>query len=256
LAAEQGSEAGEVEVPGSDLHQGADDAADHLPEEVGGGEADQDQGAGGLQGDALDHHEGAGLLGRLLTEEAEVVAAGQQRRGLAHGPDVERALDPPDAALGERRAPPGDLVEVGAGDGVVPGVETVRRRRQREEVDVRGEEVVDLAAEGLRVDRFQEPQVGGLGEGMDAGVGAAGAADLPHHRAGLLEGPAQLARHRARVLLLLPPPVAGPFVFECQAIVRHGRDYLSKDGAALRAWIYNKDIIVERSRRSTGSSGR
>ena len=108
------------------MNEAPDHAADHLPEEMGGREADEDEGSVGLYFGSLDDDQGARLLGGPFAEEAVVVLAHQERGGFGHAAVVEGTLDPPDPALGEGRAAAGDLVEVGPQDGVVTGVEAVR----------------------------------------------------------------------------------------------------------------------------------
>mgnify|MGYP006191211287 CR=1 FL=1 len=62
----------------------------------------------------------------------------------AHALHRHRLPDPPDERLAERRPAGGDLVHVAALDGVVAGVELVRRLRDGADVDVGGELVVQL----------------------------------------------------------------------------------------------------------------
>lgn len=59
----------------------------------------------------------------VLGEGGEVVAAREQGGGISHGLDIQPILDPPDVAFVECRLAGGDLVDVGAGDGVVAGME-------------------------------------------------------------------------------------------------------------------------------------
>ena len=60
-----------------------------------------------------------------------------------------------------------------------------------------------------------------LRQGVHAGVGAARTGELHLLAGGRLEGLPHLAGHGARVLLFLPPAVAGAFVFDGQAIGGH-----------------------------------
>lgn len=109
-----------------------------------------------------------------MSEGAEVVAAREEGGGVGHGLDIELVLDPPDLALVEGGFAGGDLVEVGAGGGVVAGVEVGMNLFERKYYDVGGEEVVEFAAGafGNEGNFAAELGVGDLSEGVDAGVGA------------------------------------------------------------------------------------
>ena len=60
--------------------------------------------------------------------------------------------------------------------------------------------------------------MGHLGQRVHAGIGAAGASQVEDLRARPCEGGAQLSRHGACVLLLLPAVVARALVLEDQAV--------------------------------------
>jgi len=81
--------------------------------------------------------------------------------------------------------------------------------------------VVDRESEAARVDGRPKSQVGNLVQRVHAGVGAPRAAQLDDVAAGFHDGPPELAGDRAGVLLLLPAAIAGPFVFEIEAVGRH-----------------------------------
>src|SRR5947209_9343425 len=109
LGGDQLLEGPAVQLSGADLDERADDPAHHLPEEVRSRDADEDQRAVRRDLDLVDDDDRARLLGRLLGEETEIVTAGEEGGGRAHAPVVERAVHPPDPALGDRRGPTRNL---------------------------------------------------------------------------------------------------------------------------------------------------
>jgi len=218
---DQRREARRRERPGADLDQRADQPAHHLPEEVRGDDAEEQQVARRRELGALDLDQGR-AFGAPVREAREVVTPGECRGGRGHRRDVERPLDPPDEALAEGGAPVGDLVEVGARERIVARVEARVGRRQREQVDVARQAGVDRGAGRLGVERARQAQVRLLRRGVHPRVGAPRAAELDRRARHRLERAPQLAGDRAGVLLLLPPPVARPLVLDGEAIGRHG----------------------------------
>ena len=110
-------------LAGADFDEDADDAADHAPEEVGGFKSDGEQvvlfvGFGGVEDDEGRFVRPGGVFGG---EADEVVFAGEELGGVLDGSEVEGVFDPPDVPFEEGGFAGGDLVDVGAGEGVVPG---------------------------------------------------------------------------------------------------------------------------------------
>src|SRR5260370_1037940 len=71
-------------------------------------------------------------------------------RDSAFSEGAQRLFDPPDKALGERRLARGDLVKVGAGNGIVTSVKTRRRFHALEHGDRGRQPVVQLAQDAGR----------------------------------------------------------------------------------------------------------
>jgi len=111
--------------------------------------------------------------GIVVGEAAEVPPADERRRGVAHQADIEGLANPPDERLAKRRPASGDLVKIGAADGIVPRVKFVRRLFDRAYVDVRWKLVVDLAAQLLGIELSIELEVRDLRECVHPGVGPA-----------------------------------------------------------------------------------
>ncbi len=110
-------------------------------------------------------------------EGREVVVADQGlRRGL-HRLGVEGVDDMPDpAALEHRRWATGeDAVEIVAAGGQEAGVEIGRRERGLQHRDMRADEMVERVAQLVASERLIEIEMRDLAEGVDAGIGAAGA---------------------------------------------------------------------------------
>src|SRR5262245_43964332 len=91
------------ELARADAHEAADEAADHLPEEVRRGEADENERAVAGNFGALDEHARRSLVLRSLAEVREVVHPREAGRRPLDARDIERALDPPNASLREGR---------------------------------------------------------------------------------------------------------------------------------------------------------
>ncbi len=92
---EEASEVGNGELAAAGLDDGADDSAYHLPEEVAGADAEEDEGAGGGEFGRRDFNDGGGLAGRVVGEGAEVVAAREQTAGRKPAPPpLETASQP------------------------------------------------------------------------------------------------------------------------------------------------------------------
>src|SRR5215208_520395 len=140
--------------------------------------ADQDQIAvlGDLE--TIDQHERR-LLARVVVREAvKILEANEEGRGLPHGVDIQRLTNPPHVRLPERGAPPADLVDVTARDSVMTRMKSVRHLVGGDDVNVGGQLVVQPPPQLLGADAGVELEMRDLREGMNAGVGAAGAIEL------------------------------------------------------------------------------
>lgn len=84
-----------------------------------------------------------------LGEGGEVMPAAKQGRRIGHRLDIQPFLDPPDVALVEGGLAGGDLIDVGAGDGVVAGMEVRMGLFGGEYHNVRGKGIVEFAPEAL-----------------------------------------------------------------------------------------------------------
>src|SRR5439155_25595997 len=102
------------------------------------------------------------LLLRALAEESEVMSARDERRRGLHPRKIQGSLHPPYESLAERRSPKRDLIEIAAGEGVMASVKAWGRRLRRENVDVRGQELVDGPSQPLGLHRASHSQVGRL----------------------------------------------------------------------------------------------
>lgn len=235
----------ERQVPGGYLDRGANQAPDHLPEEVRRHDPQQQKIPRLAHLGALDHHDGAGVRRRLLAEAREVVPTRQDRPGALQQRYVQLALDPPDERLGECRPPARHLVDVAARRRVVPRVEAVGCEIERENLDIGRKEVVHLAACRSRVDRAHEPRVGDLRTRVDAGVGPPRGGELPQRAGDARDRAPKLARDGARVLLLLPTAVARPLVLDDQAIGRHAG--IMRAGAMIEPQMFPAFDLVDLS---------
>ena len=149
---------------GADLDEDADDAPDHLPEEVRGGDPHENEAVGfGRRRhlDALDDDDRRVVPLRVLAVALEVVPPREEPGGALHGADVERVPHPVDEGLPEAGAPAGDAVAVDALHGVVAGVERGRGDGEGEDVHVGREEVVPALHRIRRVARRGRAAAGG-----------------------------------------------------------------------------------------------
>jgi hypothetical protein len=206
---------GHLEIAASDRDEHADHATDHLPEEVRPLDPDEHQRA---VFDDLDprHLDVGRLFARVVVGEAgEIVKPLEGGRALPHAGHVDRLAHPPHEGLAEGRAAARDLVQVDTRDGVVPRVKAVGHRRERDDVDVGGQFVVDAPSQGLGGQRRAQVEVRDLPERVHARVGASRSVELERPwPSDLPNGPIDLALDRARVLLDLPAAVAGAGVFD------------------------------------------
>ena len=204
------------------LHEGRDELANHLPQEVGRAQTHENQVAGLPDLHEIEDHARFRILGSCVGVGGEIMHAGQAVDCLPHGVDVERIADPPDPRLEERAACTADLVEVDALPGVVSRMEAIGGGDGAGDMDVRWEAVVELAGEAQRILFRADAQMGRLPDGVDSGVRAAGSAEVriaPGVAGGLEEHP---LHGPPRVLLHLPAGVAGSVVFDEKSVGRHG----------------------------------
>jgi hypothetical protein len=99
--------------------------------------------------------------------------ADEARRSRLHAREIEVLFHPPHIRLGKRGPSSRDLVDVGASDGIVARVKLVADLLGEQDVDVRGQFVVDSAAQRLGWNRGVNVEMRDLRERMHAGIGAA-----------------------------------------------------------------------------------
>ena len=159
----------------------------------------------------------AAIAGLVLGEPPEIAHPDERVRRLAHRGQVQRVLHPPHVGFGEGGATPRQLIDVAPGHGIVARVEAVRHRCRLKHVDIGRQLVVDAPYERGRRQIGHDVEMRDLRDGVDAGVGAAGAIQLEiaatRHGAHRL---VDLALNRACVLLNLPAAVARSGVLDRQ----------------------------------------
>jgi hypothetical protein len=139
----------------------------------------------------------------------------------AAGPDVGGEHGRADAsvvAAGE------DAVLVGLATGVVAGVEVFGNGFDGEDADACRESAVEGAMEVCRGDWDGDGEGGDLGEGVDAGVGAARALGENGFAGDALDGLREGALNGGEIGLDLPTVVGGSVVGQDEFPVRHGDD--------------------------------
>ena len=156
---------------------------------------------------------GGGLLEGV---EVEIEAAGPDEGG-EHG----RADDAAGFAAGE------DAVLVGLAAGAVAGVEFGRDGFDGEDADAGGEGAVEGAMEVGGGDGDGEGEGGDLAEGVDAGVGAAGALGEDGFAGDVVDGAGEGALDGGQAGLDLPAVEGGSVVREDGLPVRH-RGYFGR----------------------------
>src|SRR5207249_4271552 len=121
----------------SDLDEHADNAADHLPQEMRSFYADENEVAVFSDVEPLDEDERRLVLGALLflSERLEVAHAHKRPRRLTHPLDIDLFLDPPDVRFRECRAAARDLIQVTARNGIVTRVEPMRNDVGGQDID-------------------------------------------------------------------------------------------------------------------------
>ena len=103
----------------------------------------------------------------------------------------------------------------------MPGVEAVAGRFERQEVDVGRQRLVRRAQDLLAAELAGGLQMGDLGQGVDPGVGPPRPTELDFLPGCRFDRLPHFAGNRARILLFLPPAVAGAFVFDGQTVGGH-----------------------------------
>ena len=169
-----------------------------------------------------------GEVGIVCGEGGEVVGAEDVRCGLLEDGEIERRAAGPYvggehggadaivAAAGE------DAVLVGFAQGAVSGVEVVGDGFDGEDADAWGKGAVEGAMKVGRGDGDGEREGRDLGEGVDPGVGAAGALGEDGFAGNAVDGVGEGALDGGEVGLNLPSVVGGSVVGEDDLPVRHG----------------------------------
>ena len=186
--------------------EGADEVADHVMEESGSGDGVDEEAVAAVPGGVVDGADKAGTrdreqgnrrrcdffaggeVGVDRGEGGEVVGAADVVGGVLEDGEVERERAVPDVGSEGGRADAldggksdgvgdagEDAVLVGFAEGVVAGVEGLGCVLDGEDADAGGKGVVEGAVEVGGRDGDGEREGGDLGEGVDSGVGAAGA---------------------------------------------------------------------------------
>ena len=158
-------------------------------------------------------------------EGGEVVGAEDESGGLLESGEVDRERAGPDEG-GEHGGADSvareDAVLVGFAEGVVAGVEFGGDGFDGEDADAGWEGSVESAVEVGGGDGDVEREGGDLGEGVDAGVGAAGALRENGLAGDVADGVRESALNGGEVGLDLPAVVGGSIVGEGDLPVRHG----------------------------------
>ncbi len=157
---------------------------------------------------------GPGGIGR--TKADEVMPADQQGCGPAHGPDVQGLFHPPDGFFGERLFSGRNLVDVGAGNRVMPRMKVPRSAHEIEDDDIGRQEIVKAPEQQFRgvVHCPLDLDVSNLPQRMHSRVRAPCALHFDIAVKDLSGGAAKLSHDRAGIFLFLPAAVSGTVVFE------------------------------------------
>src|SRR5438132_4177887 len=187
-------------------------------------DVDEDEIAVLVDLERVDEHLRGFLVRIVVGEGLEIVDANAVRGSGANRADVEIVLDPPHKRFGERRAAPRHVVEVTPPLGVVARVKLVAYLVRAEDIDVGRQRVVDAAAQHLGSGVGLHIEVRDLRHRVHARIRPTGPVELEFIDAGrLADGAFDFAVYGARVLLNLPPAIAGARVFdgELESHVRH-----------------------------------
>ena len=141
------------------------------------------------------------------------------------------------------RAAGEDAVLVGFAEGVVAGVEVFGDGLDGEDADAGGKGAVEGAMEVGGGDGDGEGEGGDLGEGVDAGVGAAGALREDGFAGDAVDGLGESALDGGEVGLDLPTVVGGSVVGEDELPVRHGADLHGITMDCLRPILAQDDTV-------------
>lgn len=250
-----------------DVHEAADDEADHFVEEAVAGEFELDEvaclahfgavnGAGGFfEAEAAF---GFGHVAAIGGEADEVVGADEFLAAPADGVEIEGAVDVPGAVGfegGEHALAP-DAVAVGFAEGVKAGVKAGRAFLHPQDADGEGEAGVDGMGPGFagHAQGFRHIAVGDLREGVHAGVGAAAAMHAGVDAGGFADGGVEFVRDGAAAFQALPAAPWGAAVGDGEA-----EAFESRLGAAIFAGLTfdvasaHRSSRVRRRRRAAGS---
>jgi len=265
-----GEEAGEPFfgfAAAGDVHEAADDEADHFVEKAVAGEFEFDEvacfaefgavdGAGGFF-DA-EAALGFGHVAAIGGEADEIVGADELFAAPAHGIEIERTVDVPGAVgfKGGEHALTPDAVAVGFAGGVEAGVEAGRAFSHLQNADGEGEAGVHCMGPGLagHAHGVGDIAVGGLCQGVDAGIGAAAAMHAGVEAGGSADGGVEFVGDGAAAFEALPATPGCAAVGDGEA-----EAFESRLGAAIFAGLTfdvasaHRSTGVRRRRRGAGS---
>ena len=209
------------DVPTPDFHESRHQLSDHLPQEMGSLDPDQNQFLGALHCHRFHHDDRGLVLSPLIREGGEIMASRNLSAGGFHRFHVQAILDPPYEWLSESCSTSGDLVNVRSKNGVMPRVKSIVGSLDGQNVNVRWKQVVDLFPHRIERYRLSQSQMSDLSRSVNSGVCSSSASEVCLAEQ-LLNGELQLALHRFRgIPLALPAGVPCSFVFDGQSVSRH-----------------------------------
>src|ERR1051325_8759826 len=149
----------------------------------------------------------------------------------AHLLDVDVFLHPPDKGFRQRGAATRHVIDIAARLRVVSCVEFVPDLLRVEDVDVRGQRVVQTAAQQFRRGRGLHIEMSDLRHRMNARVGPTRSVEFERlYSKSFMYCALDFPLDGARVLLNLPAAVAGACVLDSE-LESHGRHYPCTAGA-------------------------
>ena len=178
---EEGGEMGEFHATERAADERAGEEADHFVEESVANELEGEEGTAAGKGDGMEGADGGGgRLSAIGGEACEVVGAGEDGGACEEEGGVDETLDVPSAAdfVGGKDGARKEAIAVDFATGLEAGMKVLGCAGGAEDADFWGE----IGIEGGEPFGWGEEVggdigVGDLGEGVDAGVGAAGAVD-------------------------------------------------------------------------------
>ena len=291
---QDGGDGGGVAAAGAGLDEGTDEVADHVVEEAGagdpveeevvdgampGGGEDGTAGRGRRDGVVGDGQSGAkGLavgvesVGAGRGEAGEVMRAEDVGGGALEAAQVERRGAVPDkrgkhgrtdAVWGWRDGAGGrggfwpaqkDAVLVGFGSGAVAGVEGGGNGGEGEYADAAGEDAIEGAVKIWGGDGCEEIEAGNLREGVDTGVGAAGAGGEGAFGRNAKESVRKMLLHGGEAGLDLPAVEMAAIVTESAHPAWHGATVARGARAGVRyTWLARKTFWMRRWKGTSGA---